>query len=311
MDRFLNEDNIVKKKKSNKNIEKDISSDNNNLSNTDINNIDSSNNIQSDFVPLTNDSIESLKNKPEIQQVIQKAQMLKDKVQQKLDTLSPDQKNALIANPEQVQFTKAEANEMFSNLMQQADSILSADTKSNFSSTESSFNKENTIALEDNKLDLNLSENIYNTNEGPDIDPLPQPYYKQSLIPPKQNNIQNYSEDSLSNDNQIKNNITYINENDKNIVAHKQYLAEINKNGVKENEKQRNMVNKNILITKQKEAYNLLSDYQIELKICSKMVLTVDKKLRPVYENRLKEWQNKIKEQEQRISVINDLLSYN
>ena len=66
--------------------------------------------------------------------------------------------------------------------------------------------------------------------------------------------------------------------------------------------------NHDILLEKQnKAAYDLL-DAKTELEILSRMIASLDSKKRPAYETRLASVQDKIKEQELRLSIINNLL---
>lgn len=64
-----------------------------------------------------------------------------------------------------------------------------------------------------------------------------------------------------------------------------------------------------ILHKKQLEAFDKLLDLQVELKICGRMLTAVDKKLKSTYELKIKSLQEKINEQELRISTITNLLS--
>lgn len=69
------------------------------------------------------------------------------------------------------------------------------------------------------------------------------------------------------------------------------------------------ITSKEMLLQKQDEAYNKLLDYQVEFEICSKMSVIVEDKLKTTYRTRLKDYQSKITEQEQRIKVIKQLLN--
>lgn len=68
-------------------------------------------------------------------------------------------------------------------------------------------------------------------------------------------------------------------------------------------------LNREVLLEKQSETFKLIETAKIELEICLRMKTAVDKSLQSAYDAKIKDWQKRIKENELRLSTIDNLLN--
>ena len=266
------------------------------------------------------------------QHILQKAQILRNNVQQKLDTLSPEQKEMLINSNDNI-----DTKNLMQNMIQTINtipnsSIIQETNIINESQNQSSINIQQNNSYIKDTLDqansiLQEKDNIIqhkkrNINEGLLEDENTTQYITDMHTLNHENNNQNNIQINNT-ENIIQQAISPVTDKS-NIIQNKQVLSSekniinnnLNQSKMQisnsmyndKNQRSIRMTSKDLLLQKKEEAYNKLLDYQVEYEICSKMAIIVEDKLKTSYKTKLKDLQSKMTEQEQRISVIANLL---
>lgn len=265
-----------------------------------------------------------VKKNAQIEHVLQKANSLKERTQQQLASLTPEQREMLFTAPNIniKEVNKTIINSLQSDNLSKNDSLSESDNLSendNLSKNDSLFINDN-LSISDRLQEENLikdeinnfaaKEKIANNNSFKEdtntINNLTA-IYNDSVT---DNNEKNHINSSVTiEDNSIKNNSTMNNLpiNDKKEVSRPNPPK--GGSGVMEPKKNILLQPHTVLLEKQKKAYNELVDLQTEFEIVSRMSLRVEEKLKPSYKTKIASIQTQIKEKELRLATIANLLN--
>ena len=259
-----------------------------------------------------------VKKQTTIQNVLTRANQLKQQTQQKLEKLTPEQLESIQQIDGQISNRK-----IVKSILEHAQNINLPETNmiDINNNLQNNINENNNLK-NDNIINTNLQNTInINDNLHNNID-----INKEKVIfdATQQLKTNNYTQANFDNSISEKNNIQE--QKNKNEITDKNEIINqkdtIDKDNTKPNERN---VNENIrkeilktekiykpaeiLIKKQIQAYNDLVNYQVELEIVNRMSIRVEEKLRKSYNTRIYGLQSQIREQEIRLGVIADLLA--